>query len=569
MSLDLSAPAWGIAARDGLWPTTIRILFVIDGRIELHKDEALFGLGYVLETIRASWSWWVRFEVDIATREETISDFSRDSHEVAYAGFRFNSDGFDIDAYDQVWFFADQPNKTDGSDATTDADIVPPYTLDDAELRILAEWMDRGGGVFATGDHHVLGASLCSRIPRVRTMRKWTQAQGAPSVAGPRRHQTLQGGDDFAGEGDLQLQPVELVYWQTAHALPFLQTYRPHAVMCSNWGPIDRFPDHMHEGEVIADELVELDRPLNIPGYDRPEYPYPVPEVLASGLFDAGELRWRPRPQVVAFGRTTNPYYPESVVPTDPPATLAFARTLLHPGRTKSFGLVSVYDGDAANLGRVVCDSTWHHWLSVNLTGIAEGGDPAYRKMQAYYRNIGAWLATPAQRQSMLVAGVWGALIGSAPMRFAARQSEWEMGELGVEVLSNTMSPCWIDEVVSSFLDLQTVALRYVAGKRPKSDPVWTSLPVEVVTRAVVGSLCKALFDVAQEHRKALGAQDRVGVDVPSIQRLAARGAIRARELLRSTVDDAVKSFGALRDTLAGTELLRPVETSKYERKGT
>ena len=29
-----------------------------------------------------------------------------------------------------------------------------------------------------------------------------------------------------------------------------------------------------------------------------------------------------------------------------------------------------------------MCDATWHHWLSFNLTGIVAGGVTAYRKMQ-------------------------------------------------------------------------------------------------------------------------------------------------------------------------------------------
>ena len=34
--------------------------------------------------------------------------------------------------------------------------------MTDGELKVLAEWMDAGGGVFATGDHAYLGASMCS-----------------------------------------------------------------------------------------------------------------------------------------------------------------------------------------------------------------------------------------------------------------------------------------------------------------------------------------------------------------------------------------------------------------------
>ena len=37
---------------------------------------------------------------------------------------------------------------------------------------------------------------------------------------------------------------------------------------------INTFPDHMHEGDTVNDNEVELDKPLDIPGYERPEYPF-------------------------------------------------------------------------------------------------------------------------------------------------------------------------------------------------------------------------------------------------------------------------------------------------------
>lgn len=47
----------GSHSATGPWPVTIRILFVIDERIVLNKDPNEFGLGYVLDTLRAIWSW--------------------------------------------------------------------------------------------------------------------------------------------------------------------------------------------------------------------------------------------------------------------------------------------------------------------------------------------------------------------------------------------------------------------------------------------------------------------------------------------------------------------------------
>jgi hypothetical protein len=535
-----------------LLPTpVIRILFVIDGRIELHKEVDLFGLGYVLDILRANWSPAVCFEVHIATRERAIDEFSRGGHTVDYVGFRFTQADFQINNYQQIWFFADQPSQADGGDQTTDDHILPPYTLEDAELKCLAEWMDRGGGVFATGDHGVLGASLCSRIPRVGTMRRWTRSQGVPSVAGDRRNHTLQGGtDDFGLEGDTLLQEVELVYWQSTHALPFLRFNRVHPLMCSPIGAIDRFPDHMHEGELVPDEQVELDRPLNIPGYGRPEYPNARPSVLAQLAGGASDVLPRPTPRIVAYGQTTNPVVISDHLDPDLVQPAAFLARRLG---SKRFGLVSAYDGHAAGIGRVVCDSTWHHWLSVNVRGIAgQPGSTDYRKMQAYYRNVGLWLAGIEQKQAMLVSALWNALTNKSPMAFSDRTTAWEVGERATELLREDFGPCWTNELSASFMDLSGLyAAKTLTGK-DSLNPDWSAVPEDLVNRAIIGSICKALREPARQARFPSVKGRPLKVDPEELRKLAVQGASEAGPLILQSLDDAVARLNTLRDSLRG-----------------
>ena len=90
------------------------------------------------------------------------------------------------------------------------------------------------------------------------------------------------------------------------------------------------------------------------------------------------------------------------------------------PASAKKFGVVGAHNGHAAGVGRVVVDSTWHHWFDVNLTGrpLAPGdpidpvvpadpkahgfeatpiGEAAYAREQNYFRNVAIWLAPPPQ----------------------------------------------------------------------------------------------------------------------------------------------------------------------------
>jgi hypothetical protein len=500
---------WGLRAGPWLWATRIRILFVVDGRVDLSKLPDVFGLAFVLDTLRdTSFAWWVRFEVDVARRAPgpPIVTEQPGPYQERYLNFRFTQPGFTLDDYDQVWFFGIWP---DNHESSKDADIEnPEYTpLDDAELKLLAEWMDRGGGVFAAGDHDYLGASMCYRIPRVKTMRKWTHAQGVPLQDGPSRHQTLQPmrtTNADAWEKDEFPQPIEPLLRETATSLA-IRTLIPHPILCAPDGVIDRFPDHMHEGEVIRDADVTLNQPLGIPGYTRPEYP---PATQSGGP--------RPRPQVIAFGRTTH---------------------LAEPIR---FGVVGVYDGDSAGIGRVVVDSTWHHWFSLNLDSLSTGNPPVYERMQAYYRNVGLWLATPAQRASMLLAATWGVIV-SDPMAFpiSLKSLPWYLGEKAVDVIGRTATQCTLFDLSASWLDAQAVdEVFFVPEDAPPSEPCLSCLPIDVLTRAMVGGVAAELLETASEYHEALLHGQRPRLKPRLLARHVERGAKSAHEALVALARD-------------------------------
>jgi hypothetical protein len=92
------------------------------------------------------------------------------------------------------------------------------------------------------------------------------------------------------------------------------------------------------------------------------------------------------------------------------------------PTIAHTFGVVCAYDGHrAAGKGRVVCDSTWHHFVNVNLIGVLErdvfdefdvsgesstkhdgflstaSGMAALDKIKNYYTNIGIWISPPSK----------------------------------------------------------------------------------------------------------------------------------------------------------------------------
>lgn len=255
-------------------------------------------------------------------------------------------------------------------------------TLPAAEVDVIARFMQGGGGVFATGDHETLGASLCSAIPRVRRMRKWVSADSPPNVSNATRHSTNLSGDDeteeFADQSDRHPQRLYLNFRTGLFVLPGVD--RPaHPVVQLKTRPgavrsvLEVYPDHPHEGEcVLPTNAAET---FTLAGAALPEWP------------KMAVIPLRPLPQMVASAVSHGDGFPGG------------NKLSLAP---KLFGAIAAYDGHLAAVGRVVTDSTWHHFININLDGTgtaliglqsAPGTDSdALTRLREYFVNLATWL---------------------------------------------------------------------------------------------------------------------------------------------------------------------------------
>jgi hypothetical protein len=318
-----------------------------------------------------------------------------------FQNFNFTT-SVNLSQYDVIWLFGYE-GWNGGYDGTA---------ITDAELLAITQFMNAGGGVFATGDHNGMGSYMCGKIPRVSSMRKWFgQAVDIPAgyptnslnyagatvtsvnwpglsvvPSGPGRADTLQKNPtdtttdfQFDDQSDEFPQPLS---FPGGSAHPILQG--PN-------GPISRFPDHMHEGEVVTP--LNPNQTLLIDGQSFAEYPtvagyQPLPSVIATGNIVPGHV-------TDVEGSTCE----QNNFTTDPTPTVA-----------NTIGIVCVYDGWGAGVGRVVTDSSFHHYLDLNLIGDPCGSSPDRTKgfgagyttpasgsvladMQAFYVNTVMWLA--------------------------------------------------------------------------------------------------------------------------------------------------------------------------------
>jgi hypothetical protein len=389
---------------------TVKVLLVTDGILNFGEGD--FGLSTFVRVLKNEAPSRVRFEITLA-QILNVSNAEMLDAEPGIARrikeFRFdNAAHFTQDMYDQVWLF--------GFDTSYSGMPGRGPFLAPAEISAIHAHMERGGGLFATGDHGFLGQALCGGLPRVRNMRHWgdfpnsSDATNEVSMRGARRNDTNQRGHEpfwfdptrteFSDQSDDVPQTLDLVLYST-HILALLAARYPHPILCGRTGSIDVLPDHPHEGEC----RVPPDVTLIFGGQD--EYPLGpggvriVPEVIARSRVPAGNN----------------------------------ARGAKMPTDAHNFGAISTYDGHrAGGKGRVVCDATWHHFVNVNLIGVLEGGmfdefnfpfeDPtkhngflssasglgALNRIKNYYTNIGVWISPP-ERHTCFNRFVWWELV--------------------------------------------------------------------------------------------------------------------------------------------------------------
>lgn len=379
-----------------LRPCRVRLLLVTDGNLDFSLGG--FGLRTFVESLLDMPGFHVKFDITLAHIDaragaQMMDPDARIVNRISQ--FKFDDAAhFAIDLYDEVWLFGISTFYGRGAG-------YPSGRLADAELAALTRFMNAGGGLFATGDHGSLGVCLAGSVPRARNMRDWGPA-GDPidsevSMTHSRRNDTNRiggsPGTQFNDQSDDVPQPIEPKMYRRRFG--FFRFSFPHPLLCSPSGAIRVMPDHPHEGQCV--EPADPNQSINWVAPAVPEYPpavgggtRPLPEVISTNNVPAGNT---------AGGKD--------------------------PTISQTFGGITAYDGHLAGVGRVVTDSTWHHFVNVNLVGDAGAppGDPKrlgflatpageahFEQIKTYYRNLAVWLSRPSNIVCMQRRLKWGIL---------------------------------------------------------------------------------------------------------------------------------------------------------------
>jgi hypothetical protein len=473
------ATNWGLVFPWWRKPAEVRILMYADGLVRF-SGGTFGGLQYVKKLMESKAYFYVDFRVSTAHREGADAT-------ATIQGAKKLTELDILENYDEIWFFGHNNN---------------PNTLSGEELARLDEFMARSegsaapkrGGVLVTGDHNNLGQGLGRRIKRAGAMRQWdTDADGEHRFStleeGPEPHLKF---DDNV-QSDDRPQKIRLTRFPFGSPFGLNRDFRPHPVMCGPDGPIDVFPDHQHEGATLEPSV-------------------------------AGNTDWptkdshQEQPYIIAYGMTK-----------DPQVTY------------REFGLVSAYNGHNVNVGRIVADSSWHHWFDINLLGreiphymgfdATPEGEAALKKIDAYFLNCGVWLAPPERQEEMRNAAWWSILWTDRIVEIPEDAPLWYLGDQCIRALGQYASRCAVTD--------------WIMGS-PAFNRAVSNLALQQVSEQF------QLFNMPFEQYIAGGVLRQLMLQVgPSNPKLQFPSEVPPDELLQSAINDGVnEGLSALRAQL-------------------
>jgi hypothetical protein len=504
------------------FPCPQKILMVTDG--SLNFGPGFFGLSEFVSIVSA------------AGHAVSTAHRSGGGSATIAGAFDFSAAAVAVDRthYDQLWLFG-----------------YSAVNLSPAEQAVIANFMKAGGGVFATGDHQTLGRGMGANIPRVRGMRDWA---GIPMASPSRLDTVLDAGIDnvkqFNDQANAVPQRTFPVFFSNGGDDFAASSWAVHPVLRHPSGAVDCMPDHPHESECLA--------PLPVAGNFAGVEEWPAP--LVGGP--------RIAPQVVSVSMSAGRFI-VSGAPT--------ASGTKPPVRPRSFGGISAYDGDAAKVGRAVCDSTWHHFVNINLNGAGAGVDsagnpfdglyvggaatPEYKKIQAYYLQTVRWLA-PIGRRSC-----WPFIV-SALARFDFEMMElalpqphpcpWDpliqIGVAAEQVVARHWGPGAAADVVAAMLEAAEAPPVLVAvlksqqgvfGEADDAKKEPTLLPLADLRRALLGSVVNLLAAKLPEDEAALAKMMKADHDKLALE-LIGEGIAGAMPAINDHLERALKATTAM-----------------------
>lgn len=404
---------------------TIKILLYTDDPNAIGQGTNLLGLSSMIDRLNAHKPAFADLSVTWKSRSSD-SQHHADNKLDGLMAREIEETG---EPFDEIWFFGLHQANTERFSLGVFRG-GPESELNAREVEALEKWMkiengSGGGGVLMTGDHNNpvppnllqstngrvsqtaetpqllgLGRALGRWVPRAGALRKW---EGPPSTQSDHSLNTL-----ASTEFQTDRVPQVLIHERVNDAGEPDPQGQPHPLFF--YQPrsfINVFPDHRHEGQLV------------------------IPDVLDEDVWPSGPTG-QPKPCVVAFG-------------TD--------------GRNgERISLVTAYDGDRAGVGRIVADSSWHHYVNINLMGFPHPApvNSSSDKIGQFYANLAVWLAPKHKRRQM--AQAMYVELAEFTQMMEPDSDSIQTGEVAYSLLERAASACEIHELLRVFESEQSAS---------------------------------------------------------------------------------------------------------------
>jgi len=391
---------------------TIKILFYTDDPQVAISDRPgeLLGIGSMVQRLHAHAPAFAKLETTLINRNDT-------AHADNKLDVVLNREAQTGKPFDEIWFFGlHQANIATFSVGAFRGG--PNSELDANEVAALNQWMSTqngspGGGILMTGDHSspppfglvatpnspcgdtsnaaptlTLGRAIGRCVPRAGALRRW---EGPPTTDLNDSFNTANGAELDRFPQQLSLRSVNADGDPDDNGQPHpLFFYKPNQY-------IRVFPDHTHEGAVVIPQNLD-------------------PQVWPSG--PGGQVR----PQVVALGAD--------------------------PRRADPLNIIATYNGDLAGVGRIVADSTWHHYMNLNLRGFPHPApiDSESDQIGQFYANLAIWLAPRSKRMQMAHAMGWE--LARYTLLLENTSDLERLGREARSLIEQVASPCELHELM-------------------------------------------------------------------------------------------------------------------------
>lgn len=245
----------------------------------------------------------------------------------------------------------------------------------------------------------------------------------------------------------------------------------------------------------------------------------------------------QPRAEVIAWVSTL----------PDPPYNFAKDE---QPARR--FPAVGVYNGHTIDHGRVLVDSTWHHWFDKNIADLEAADSEDFRKIKRYFQNVAIWLAPKDEQQTMLnYAAFWTVLANASFEELTLDTPVLTLGGQAIDILGRATSDCLVTDWLLEYIPRPIHDVFRAREPFPIPEPCWSCPPEELLSQAVMGGVIRQLLPYRDKLIKESWGRKKVDIALKpdEIEQSVQAGVFQGIEALMKNMDEnreAMEQLGKL-----------------------